>query len=118
MINQKNENALQHWLFIRLTALSLIPLGICFVVSLIQLPFGGYKAVCAWLGESVTAILMMIFVLATLYHAAAGMKEVYIDYIHSPRLLRVISYITYALAVILAIIAVSSIFSIWYTPLK
>lgn len=115
--NKPNEKGLHHWLSLRIAAIALIPLGIWLIVSLIQLPLDNYHVTYNWMGDNITALLMIITVLIISYHATAGMKEVYIDYIHSQGLFLSACYITYALAIILDVIAVFSIYKIWHTAI-
>jgi succinate dehydrogenase / fumarate reductase membrane anchor subunit len=68
----------------RLTSVALVPLTIGFVWLLIGLVHRDYNGARAVLGEPVPAVLMLLFVLAGLYHAEIGMRSVILDYIHGP----------------------------------
>jgi succinate dehydrogenase / fumarate reductase membrane anchor subunit len=56
----------------------------------------------AWLASPVPALLMILFVLATLAHAVVGMRSVFADYVHTRALQFIASLAVRAAAVILA----------------
>jgi len=71
-----------HWWMQRITAIALIPLGIWFVVSLICLAGADHATVSAWLANPLTAVLMLLLIVATFHHLQLGMQVVIEDYIH------------------------------------
>src|SRR5438309_1963019 len=71
-----------HWWQQRLTAIALVPLGLWFVASLLAHIGGGYEQAVAWLGSPFPAILMIVLIAATFYHAVLGMQVVVEDYVH------------------------------------
>ena len=66
----------------RLTSLALAPLTIAFVWIVLSLLSKDYNGVRAELGEPLPALLVLMFVLAGVYHMAIGMRSVIVDYIH------------------------------------
>ena len=72
-----------HWWAQRLTALALIPLVLWFVVSLIVMTGAGHGAVAEWLRDPVSAVLMLLLILAGFHHAQLGMQVVVEDYVHA-----------------------------------
>jgi succinate dehydrogenase / fumarate reductase membrane anchor subunit len=73
----------QDWLM-RLTSMALVPLTIAFVWLLLSLLAKDYNGARAELGSPAPAIIMMLFVLAGIYHMQLGMRSVIADYIHGP----------------------------------
>ena len=72
-----------HMWHMRLTAVALIPLAIAFVMillSLVGLDFGGVRA---RLSHPFNAIVLLLFVLAGIYHMQLGMRTIIEDYVHS-----------------------------------
>src|SRR5882672_318000 len=65
------RDGLSEWRLQRLTAIALIPLSLYFVASVL------------WLASPVTALLVMLFVLAGLAHALVGLRSVFLDYVHT-----------------------------------
>jgi succinate dehydrogenase / fumarate reductase, membrane anchor subunit len=76
------KEGVDHWSQQRLTAIALVPLGLWFVASLLAHLGGSYEQTIAWLGSPLPAILMIVLIAATFYHAALGMQVVVEDYVH------------------------------------
>ena len=70
----------------RVTAVALVPLSIWFVWSALALVGAEQSAVTVFLGDPLNAVLMLLFLLAALYHMAIGMQIIVEDYIHQPGL--------------------------------
>ncbi len=77
------KDGLHHWWMQRLTAIALIPLGIWFVISMISLAGADHAAASAWLANPLTAVLMLLLIVATFHHLQLGLQVVIEDYIHS-----------------------------------
>jgi succinate dehydrogenase / fumarate reductase membrane anchor subunit len=67
---------------IRLTALALVPLSLAFVVMVLILLHKDYNGARAFVGEPLPAVILLLFVLAGLYHTEIGMRSVIVDYVH------------------------------------
>ena len=76
------QSGVHHWWAQRLTSVALVPLSIWFVVSLLALPSLGHATVVAWMGQSGTALLLVIFVLVAAWHSQLGVQVVVEDYVH------------------------------------
>ena len=76
------KEGVHHWWTQRLTSIALVPLSIWFVVSLLALPSLDHATVIAWLGQSWTALLMVLFVLVAVWHSQLGVRVVIEDYVH------------------------------------
>ena len=84
------RSGVHHWWVQRLTSVALVPLSIWFVVSLLALPALDHATVSAWMGESWTALLLMLFVLLAAWHSQLGVRVVVEDYVHTAGLKTVI----------------------------
>ena len=62
--------------------LALVPLSVWFVVSLLSLPSLDAPTVRAWMGESWTALLLILLVLVTAWHSQLGVRVIVEDYVH------------------------------------
>ena len=71
-----------HWWTQRLTSLALVPLSIWFLVSLLALPALDYPTVCAWMRQTSTALLLIVFVAVAAWHSQLGVRVVIEDYVH------------------------------------
>ena len=77
------KEGVHHWWTQRLTSVALVPLTIWFVVSLLALPALDHATVCAWMRQSWTALLLMIFVVVATWHSQLGVRVVIEDYVHA-----------------------------------
>lgn len=68
----------------RLTAVTLVPLVLWFVISLIILTGADYDAAKAWVAKPFNAALLLLTLFAGLWHAALGLQVVVEDYVHAP----------------------------------
>jgi len=71
-----------HWWSQRVSALMLVPLTLWFVISAVGLIGADRAAVAAWMHNPMAAVLMIMLIAATFYHAALGLQIVIEDYIH------------------------------------
>ena len=76
------KQGVHHWWMQRLTSVALVPLSIWFVVSLLSLPSFEHATVVAWMGQSWTALLLILFVLVATWHSQLGVRVVIEDYVH------------------------------------
>jgi succinate dehydrogenase / fumarate reductase membrane anchor subunit len=77
------RDGLQEWRLQRWTALALIPLGLYFAASMLRLATSDQMTAAAWLASPVPALLIILFVLASLAHALVGLRSVLADYVHT-----------------------------------
>ena len=66
---------------IRVTSLALIPLSIAFVALVLSLLHKDYNSARALMGEPLPSVLVLLFVLAGVYHTELGMRSVIVDYL-------------------------------------
>ncbi|MGH7126704.1 MAG: succinate dehydrogenase, hydrophobic membrane anchor protein [Stellaceae bacterium] len=76
------KEGVEHWWLQRLTAIALVPLTLWFVAALIRHLGADYIAAVAWLRLPMTAIPMLLLLLATFVHMALGLQVVIEDYVH------------------------------------
>ncbi len=66
----------------RLTSLALIPLSIGFVLLVLSMVGRSYGDVHATLSQPFPALLMLLFIGASIYHMQLGMRTIIEDYVH------------------------------------
>lgn len=71
-----------HWWAQRLTAVALLPLGLWLAFSLATLDGFSYAMVVNWVREPITSVLLLLSVVALLYHSYLGIQVVVEDYVH------------------------------------
>lgn len=75
------KSGVEHFWHQRLTAAALVPLTIWFVWIVARYAGAPHADVVAALGNPINAALMLLFVVAGLYHMALGLQVVVEDYI-------------------------------------
>jgi succinate dehydrogenase / fumarate reductase, membrane anchor subunit len=100
-----------HWWVQRLTSLALIPLTVWFVISLLSLPAYDRATVLAWVSQSWTALLLVLFISITAWHSKLGVQVVLEDYVHggTKTLSLIVSTFAHTLVAAVAIFAVLKI---------
>ena len=66
----------------RLTSFAGVPLTIAFIVIVIALLGRNHAATVQILGSPLVAIVMLLFIITTVYHMCLGMQEIIVDYVH------------------------------------
>jgi succinate dehydrogenase membrane anchor subunit len=77
------KEGVEHWLVQRITAVALVPLALWFVAALIGLVGADFDTVQGWVGRPLPAVLLVLLLIATFYHASLGLQVVIEDYIHA-----------------------------------
>ena len=76
------KEGVEHWWVQRVTAVALVPLTLWFVAALVAHLGADHAAAVAWLRSPLTAVAMILLVLATFVHMALGLQVVIEDYVH------------------------------------
>ncbi len=76
------KEGVEHWWRQRTTALLLVPLTLWFVITAIGLIGADRAAIVAWMHNPMWAVIMILLIVTTFYHAALGLQVVIEDYIH------------------------------------
>jgi len=75
------KSGTHHWIAQRLTAIALIPLCIWFVFSLVCMTELNYQTAIDWIQSPLSAIFLLLFIIAMFHHAQLGVQVVIEDYI-------------------------------------
>ncbi len=105
------HSGVHHWLHQKITALANIPLVLWAIWSITTLAATGAsrEVVWAFFRDPTHALLMILFLLSTMYHMALGLQVVIEDYMHCEKA-KMMTLILMRLAVLG--LAVTSIFSV------
>jgi len=71
-----------HFIVQRVTSVALLVLSCAFIVIVVALTGRNHATVVQVLGSPLVAILMLLFIGASIYHMWIGMQEIIIDYVH------------------------------------
>src|SRR5438034_9873215 len=77
------KEGVEHWWLQRVTAVALVPLTVWFVVAVVRLSGADIDAVRDWVGRPLPAILLVLLLIATFWHASLGLQVVIEDYVHT-----------------------------------
>ncbi len=93
----------------RLSAIAMVPLILWLCFSIAALPGMSYVEVRDWLSSPVTAVIMILLLIAGFYHARLGLQVIIEDYVgsHAARTVSII-----AVTLLSAVIAIIGIFSV------
>jgi succinate dehydrogenase / fumarate reductase membrane anchor subunit len=71
-----------HFIVQRVTSVALLLLSVVFIVIVVGLLGRNHAAVVQILGSPLVAVLLLLFLGASIYHMWIGMQEIIIDYVH------------------------------------
>src|ERR1700747_69188 len=77
------KEGVEHWWLQRITAVALVPLSLWFVIAIIRLVGADVDSVRDWVGNPLPAIMVVVLLIATFYHASLGLQVVIEDYVHA-----------------------------------
>jgi succinate dehydrogenase / fumarate reductase membrane anchor subunit len=102
-----------HWWSQRLSSVALVPLSVWLVASLLALPGLSYESVHVWMGQSSSALLLILLVLLAAWHSRLGVQVVIEDYVHgsgSKTLSLVLSTFAHVLLAAAGVLAVLKVY--------
>jgi succinate dehydrogenase / fumarate reductase, membrane anchor subunit len=108
------KEGVQHWWMQRLTSVALVPLSIWFAVSLLSLPSLDHTTVSAWMGQSGTALLLILLVLVVTWHSQLGMRVVIEDYVHDGGMKTLVGVLLTFAHVLLAVAGVLAVLKVFF----
>jgi succinate dehydrogenase / fumarate reductase membrane anchor subunit len=76
------KEGVEHWWHQRLTALALAPLTVWFCLAIARLPGIDYATLVAWIAAPFNAVMLVVMIIASLYHGYLGVQVVMEDYVH------------------------------------
>jgi succinate dehydrogenase / fumarate reductase membrane anchor subunit len=100
----------EHWLGQRLSAVAMVPLTLWFAISLLTLPSLDFYSVTAWVAAPLHAVLLILLVVALVYHSSLGSQVVAEDYLRAPGLRITVLTVLRLLHVGLAVAGVFAVF--------
>ncbi len=81
-------SAKKHWIVLRLTAIAAIPLCVWLVLNIVGLIGAPYEVFIAWVQNPLNAVLLIVTIIISFYHAMLGVHEILEDYVYAPGLLK------------------------------
>lgn len=81
------QEGTHHFWLQRLTSVALVPLTLWFVIGVVGHMGADYQEYMDWISTPPVAVLMILTLIATFWHAALGLQVVAEDYVHDKRAL-------------------------------
>ncbi len=75
------KTGVHHFWMQRVSAVALVPLALWFVFSVARLAGSDYSAVQNWVSAPSVAVVLILFLIATLYHSLLGVQTIVEDYV-------------------------------------
>lgn len=86
MNDQNNKpHGLQHWLWLRISSLPLIPLFFFFLYDVDHLAVRSRAAFVEWIQQPHVAAALAVFIVCSFVHACLGVEEIVEDYVSSEK---------------------------------
>jgi succinate dehydrogenase / fumarate reductase membrane anchor subunit len=77
------KEGVEHWWAQRITAITLVPLALWFVMTVIGLAGAEHGVLVDWVSQPLAAVLLVLFLIAAFYHSALGLQVVIEDYVEN-----------------------------------
>ena len=103
------KEGVDHWWLQRLTAIALVPLTLWFVAAVIGLAGADLETLIDWVSEPVSAVLLILLLIATFYHSALGLQVVIEDYVGNEAARLTLLIVMKLASVVLAALAIFAV---------
>jgi len=98
--------ATKKWIFLKLSAVIMLPLMIWFVFQLVSIYDMGFEDINSFFVKQPNKFLFSLFVVITYFYSALSISEVFEDYIVNEKLKNVANKILYLFAIIMPIFTI------------
>lgn len=78
------KDGVHHWWSQRVSSVALVLLGLWFLIALIANANFSYEGITQWVASPVNSVLLILFLLTTIYHSKLGLQVVVEDYVSHP----------------------------------
>ena len=105
-------NATKKWIFLKLSAVIMLPLMIWFVFQLVSIYDMGFEDINSFFVKQPNKFLFSLFVIITYFYSALSISEVFEDYIVNEKLKNVANKSLYLSAIVLPLITIITLLSL------
>ena len=99
-------NATKKWIFLKISAATLVPLMLWFIINLINFYDQGYPDVIKFFTNPSSKFLFSIFIINAYFFSALNISEVFEDYMTNYKIKNVANKLLYASAVVIPLITI------------
>ena len=100
------------WLFIKYSSLTLIPLMIWFILSLVSIHDLDYNEIVVFFTKQPSRILFSLFIVFSYFFSALTISEIFEDYIQNERIKNVANKLLNIFAIIIPLVTIIGIFNL------
>ena len=101
-----------HWWVQRLTSVLMVPLSVWFIYSLMTMENLSPDTLILWLHNPIQSILMALWVVTVIYHAALGLQVIIEDYVHGKNMALTLLILLKFAMVIMVVVSLFSLFKL------
>ena len=99
-------SATKKWIFLKLSAVVLLPLMIWFLFNLVSFYDKSYQDVILFFTSQPSKLLFSLFIIFAYFYSALSISEVFEDYIEGEKLKNVANKLLYLFAIIIPILTI------------
>ena len=99
-------DATKKWIFLKISAATLVPLMLWFIINLINFYDQGYSDVVSFFSDPPSKFLFSIFIINAYFFSALSISEVFEDYIENNKIKNVANKLLCASAVVIPLITI------------
>ena len=99
-------SATKKWIFLKLSAVVMLPLIIWFIFQLVSIYSMGFDDINSFFVNQPNKLLFSLFVIITYFYSALSISEVFEDYIMNEKIKNVANKIIYLFAIIMPVFTI------------
>ena len=99
-------SATKKWIFLKLSAVVMLPLMIWFIFQLVSIYSMGFDDINSFFVKQPNKLLFSLFVIITYFYSALSISEVFEDYITNEKIKNVANKTLYLFAIIIPIFTI------------
>ena len=106
-----NKDGLSHWIWQRITAISMIFLFSWIIFSFQKISINPFENFNNWIKSPINLVLFILLFFFVIHHSTLGMLNIFEDYIQSKKRRK---FLSFSLKTISFFVLVISILSVWH----
>ena len=99
-------SATKKWIFLKLSAVVMLPLIIWFIFQLVSIYSMGFDDINSFFVKQPNKLLFSLFVIITYFYSALSISEVFEDYIMNEKIKNVANKLLYLFAIIMPVFTI------------
>ena len=99
-------SATKKWIFLKLSAVVMLPLMIWFIFQLVSIYSLGFDDINSFFVKQPNKLLFSLFVIITYFYSALSISEVFEDYIMNEKIKNVANKLLYLFAIIMPVFTI------------